>query len=270
MVHKIVKSQKKIFFMSNKFFLFGILLMSSLYFFYKNQNIARMALFNENTRIGSREVGLIAQMKVPIFMRSLLFGFYSMYYGVIVDDMVHPFNHYETVNQFFTREVQTRQISPDPSALTAPADSKILSIEKIQEDQVIAVKGVNYSLGQFLYGKDIKFSKNQINQLKKNPSNDLYSVVFYLAPGDYHRYHSHDQMKINQITHIPGYLFNVKDTKLTPTTYTENERVIVKGNSDFGNFYYGIVGATNVGSIELSFDLEVLTNSELDDSKVNN
>ena len=200
--------------------------------------------------------------------KNIKFGFYSLFYSVVVEDMKYPFSHYETVNEFFTREVKPRNITEDPNSLVSPADSKIISIQKIDEDQIIAVKGVNYSLGQFLYGKENQLTQNDIQNLKKNTSNDLYSIVFYLAPGDYHRYHSHDNMNIDSITHIPGYLFNVKDTKLTPTTYTENERIIVNGSSDMGNFYYGIVGATNVGSMQLSFDSEYETNLVEQDHKV--
>lgn len=256
---------------SNRFkrLLSAFIVVNTGYFLYTNRTILKMALMEKNTRAGSREVGLIGQMKIPFYLRSLLFSLYSSFYKVVVDDMVQPFNSYETLNDFFTREVKPRSITSEPSALVVPADSKVLSIEKITGDQVIAVKGVNYSIGQFLNGKDSKLSKLDIKKLKKNPSNDLYSVVFYLAPGDYHRYHSHDQMNIDQITHIPGHLLKVKDTEISPTTYTENERIIVNGKSDFGNFYYGIVGATNVGSMELAFDPDVLSNSESHDSKVN-
>ena len=150
MVHKIVKTQKKFSFIRNKYFYTGFFMASSYFFVYQNWNILRMAMFNEKTRKGSREVGTIAQMRVPMFMRSFLFGFYSLFYSVVVEDMKYPFSHYETVNEFFTREVKPRNITEDPNSLVSPADSKIISIQKIDEDQIIAVKGVNYSLGQFL------------------------------------------------------------------------------------------------------------------------
>jgi phosphatidylserine decarboxylase len=152
--------------------------------------------------------------------------------------------------------------------MVSPADSKILSVVPVEEDMVLAVKGVNYSLGQFLYGKDVTLTKEDLNKMKLDSENQLVSVVYYLSPGDYHRYHSHDYWTVNKVNHVPGHLAKVKDTTMTETTYTENERVIVFGNSPMGRFYYGIVGATNVGSMDLTFDPSVRTNVIDHDEKV--
>ena len=118
------------------------------------------------------------------------------------------------------------------------------------------------------YRKDKSLSEKDIEAMKLNPENKLVSVVYYLSPGDYHRYHSHDFWSVSKVNHIPGYLAKVKDTAMNETTYTENERVIVFGNSPLGRFYYGIVGATNVGSMDLTFDSSVRTNLLEHDSKV--
>jgi phosphatidylserine decarboxylase len=227
-----------------------------------------MGLFETETRLGSRDFGKWSQKQVPYVIRSFLFGLYSWYYGVVTDDMVKSFSEYNTINSFFTREIKPRFINQDPGVMVSPADSKILSVVPVTKDMVLAVKGVDYSLGQFLYGKDISLSEKDIQELKLNPENELYSVVYYLSPGDYHRYHSHDFWNVNKINHIPGHLAKVKDTAMSETTYTENERVIVFGDSPQGRFYYGIVGATNVGSMDLSFDSSVRTNIIENDQKV--
>lgn len=38
----------------------------------------------------------------------------------------------------------------------------------------------------------------------------IYSIIFYLAPGDYHRFHSPTQMSLKSRNHILGHLAPVK------------------------------------------------------------
>jgi phosphatidylserine decarboxylase len=45
--------------------------------------------------------------------------------------------------------------------------------------------------------------------MKSDPNNDLYYAVFYLAPGDYHRFHSPSKFEVDKIIHIPGFLRKV-------------------------------------------------------------
>ena len=269
MVRKLFKI-RKLPLLRSKLFYSTIFIATSSFFVYSNWNIFNMGLFENETRLGSRDFGLWSQKQVPYFLRSFLFGIYSYYYGVVTDDMVKSFSEYKTINSFFTREIKPRNISQEEGVMVSPADSKILSVVPVTKDMVVAVKGVDYSLGQFLYGKDVSLTEADIEKMKSKSENKLMSVVYYLSPGDYHRYHSNDSWKISKINHIPGHLAKVKDTAMTETTYTENERVIVFGDSPLGKFYYGIVGATNVGSMDLSFDKELKTNIMENDQKVLN
>lgn len=267
MVRKLLKI-RKFPLLRNKLFYSALFLATSSYFIYSNWNIFNMGFFETETRLGSRDFGVWTRKKVPYYFRSLLFGFYSYYFGVVTDDMVKSFSEYETINSFFTREIKPRTISQDLGVMVSPADSKVLSVDRVTKDAVLAVKGVDYSLGQFLFGKDVILSEEDIQSMKVNPENELVSVVYYLSPGDYHRYHSHDFWSVYKVNHIPGYLAKVKDTAIHETTYTENERVVVFGDSPQGKFYYGIVGATNVGSMDLTFDSSFSTNVDAHDQKV--
>ena len=96
------------------------------------------------------------------------------------------------------------------------------------------------------------------------PSNStLYYIVVYLAPGDYHRFHSPASWICSTRRHFAGELYSVSPyvQRTLPGLFTLNERVVLLGRWKHGFFSYTPVGATNVGSIKINFDRELRTNS---------
>ena len=91
----------------------------------------------------------------------------------------------------------------------------------------------------------------------------LYYVVFYLAPGDYHRFHSPTSWVAEKRRHFAGELYSVSPylQRTLPGLFTLNERVVLLGKWRWGFFSFTPVGATNVGSIKVNFDSELRTNS---------
>ena len=91
----------------------------------------------------------------------------------------------------------------------------------------------------------------------------LYYVVIYLAPGDYHRFHSPVSWVVEKRRHFAGELYSVSPylQRTLPGLFTLNERVVLLGRWRWGFFSYTPVGATNVGSIKVNFDSELRTNS---------
>ncbi|KAI5367537.1 putative phosphatidylserine decarboxylase [Septoria linicola] len=96
----------------------------------------------------------------------------------------------------------------------------------------------------------------------------LYYCVVYLAPGDYHRFHSPVSWVVESRRHFAGELYSVSPylVKSLPGLFTLNERVVLLGRWKYGFFSYTPVGATNVGSIVINFDKELRTNSLLTDT----
>ena len=91
----------------------------------------------------------------------------------------------------------------------------------------------------------------------------LYYVVVYLAPGDYHRFHSPTAWVVERRRHFAGELYSVSPylQRSLPGLLTLNERVALLGRWRWGFFSCTPVGATNVGSIRVRFDRELRTNS---------
>ncbi|KAF1811805.1 phosphatidylserine decarboxylase [Eremomyces bilateralis CBS 781.70] len=96
----------------------------------------------------------------------------------------------------------------------------------------------------------------------------LHYCVIYLAPGDYHRFHSPVAWVVERRRHFAGELFSVHPylVKTLPGLFTLNERVVLLGRWRWGFFSYTPVGATNVGSIKINFDKELRTNSLITDT----
>jgi phosphatidylserine decarboxylase len=99
--------------------------------------------------------------------------------------------------------------------------------------------------------------------LSGDKTTSLYYAVVYLAPGDYHRFHSPTNWVVERRRHFAGELYSVSPylQRTLPGLFTLNERVVLLGRWRWGFFSYIPVGATNVGSIKVNFDRELRTNS---------
>lgn len=131
---------------------------------------------------------------------------FTQIYKVKTHEMMHPFEYYETFNKFFTRQVKPRVIG---AGIVSPADSKILSISRITKDECLLVKKVTYSVCHLLKGV-----KGDMHFNKHHKESSMWSCIFYLAPGDYHRYHSPVDFVAHSRLHIPGKLAPVKESSL--------------------------------------------------------
>ncbi|KAI9510701.1 phosphatidylserine decarboxylase [Russula earlei] len=98
--------------------------------------------------------------------------------------------------------------------------------------------------------------------VRVKPGNALFFTVIYLAPGDYHRFHSPTAWVVEKRRHFQGELFSVSPwvAKRVENLFVLNERVALLGRWRHGFFGMVPVGATNVGSIKINFDQALCTN----------
>lgn len=226
-------------------------------------------------RVASRICGWIASIQLPISWRPTLYGFYAKTFHANLEEIELDLSTFPTFVDFFVRPLKhgIRPIAQD-SNLVSPADGTILSSGPVTSCKVEQVKGVTYNLRHFLGDipsvsseKENKYTKEDddayVKSLLKNPDNQLYQLSIYLAPGDYHRFHSATDWEIEYRKHYQGKLFSVnpKICKYLPDLLALNERVIYVGKWTGGFMAYTAVGATNVGSIKVYCDKDLHTNT---------
>ncbi|KAI5966492.1 PSD1 [Candida pseudojiufengensis] len=123
-------------------------------------------------------------------------------------------------------------------------------------------KGSNASFSKELEVAEA-LAPNPLEMLRKKK---LYFAVIYLAPGDYHHFHSPTNWVTTLRRHFIGELFSVAPffQKTLQGLFVLNERVALLGYWKYGFFSMIPVGATNVGSIIVNFDKDLKTNSRFE------
>ncbi|XP_036132891.1 phosphatidylserine decarboxylase proenzyme, mitochondrial isoform X5 [Molossus molossus] len=199
--------------------------------------VSRVALYKSvPTRLLSRAWGRLNQVELPHWLRRPVYSLYIWTFGVNMKEAaVEDLHHYRNLSEFFRRKLkpQARPVCCLHSVIS-PSDGKILNFGQVKNSEVEQVKGVTYSLESFLGPRtsveDLPFPpaascSSFRNQLVTQEGNELYHCVIYLAPGDYHCFHSPTDWTVSHRRHFPA------------------------------------VGATNVGSIRIYFDRDLHTNS---------
>jgi len=167
--------------------------------------------------------------------------------GLHMEESAKSKEEFETFNDFFIRKLKSeaRPFNPERNIFISPCDSRLLAFEDINPQKVIQVKGLTYSLDELLAHKQWNTSYNGGTAL-----------IFRLSPLDYHRFHFVDSGTANEARTISGYYQSVNPIALAkiPRLYVENKRTITSFHSDhFGEILYVEVGATNVGTINQTF-----------------
>ncbi|MEJ1274462.1 phosphatidylserine decarboxylase [Cricetulus griseus] len=221
--------------------------------------VSRVALYKSvPTRLLSRAWGRLNQVELPYWLRRPVYSLYIWTFGVnMTEAAVEDLHHYRNLSEFFRRKLkpQARPVCGLHSVIS-PSDGKILTFGQVKNCEVEQVKGVTYSLESFLgprtYTEDLSFppasSRDSFrNQLVTREGNELYHCVIYLAPGDYHCFHSPTDWTVSHRRHFPGSLMSVNPgmARWIKELFCHNERVVLSGDWKHGFFSLTAVGATN-------------------------
>ncbi|MCJ1310346.1 phosphatidylserine decarboxylase 1 [Agyrium rufum] len=152
---------------------------------------------------------------------------------------------------------------PNPSSSTPRKGKKTMDASTTPRNSSIAEVRADLALGDGTETPWYYFGAG------KTVPRALYYVVIYLAPGDYHRFHSPTAWVAEKRRHFAGELYSVSPylQRTLPGLFTLNERVVLLGRWRWGFFSFTPVGATNVGSIKINFDRELRTNSLTTDTE---
>ncbi|KDO32457.1 hypothetical protein SPRG_02934 [Saprolegnia parasitica CBS 223.65] len=209
----------------------------------------------------SRLWGFVNDIELPMWAREPVYKAWTYAFDCQLHEMKYPLKEYRNLGEFFSRPLKegARVIDRDPRVMSSPVDGRMATIGVVDGSSGIPVleqiKGARYRMDEFL-GSIPDFFTNP------TPGKRLYHCVIYLAPGDYHRIHSPIDWSVEERRHFPGNLFPVNKfaVNLVPSLFTANERVALLGQWKHGFYSLTAVGATNVGSIGIDLEPDLVTN----------
>lgn len=192
--------------------------------------------------------GWLASKQLGGLTTSLIKGFCKLY-KINLDEAKYPkAENYKTFNDFFARELEegTRPIDDAENSIVMPADGVISQFGTIKENVLLQAKGHIYSLESLVACHP---------EMIESFTNGSY-VTTYLAPSNYHRFHTPCKGTLKEMIYVPGALYSVNKatTENIPNIFARNERVICLFDTEFGPVAQILVGATIVGSIETKWE----------------
>lgn len=203
----------------------------------------------------SRIVGKIAQIEFPRALQKTLNRLFIHVTKIDLQDYA-SIDSYRSIQALFTRALRVERALPGrKTALISPADSTLLQRGKIQDGQIIHVKGTGYQVRDLLTQG---ITPKTVDQLESG-----FFMNFYLAPHNYHHFHAPTDLKIHTLVHVPGTLSSVKKScqENQPDLFVKNERVILECEmSNKKKCFFIAVGALNVGKIKIKKEPHLQTN----------
>lgn len=161
--------------------------------------------------------------------------------GCLADEAEKPIEEYTCFNDFFTRHLKPGA-RPVGDGVVSPADGRLMLYLNAGADLPFPLKGATRNL------RDV-FGPVGTPEV---PDGCYDIAVIRLAPVDYHRFHFPCDCTTEQpVSVLPGKYHSVNPIALAryPDVYADNERQILRCETDFGPLWLVDVGAFGVGTI---------------------
>ncbi len=207
-----------------------------------------------NTKRISRFIGRLSDAHVPKPMLRMLIKWFVRSYKVDLQEYDFDFDKITNFNAFFTRQFLPNQRS-FKGLISSPVEGHVLECGNLQKKGTVTIKGKKFDLAL----------PNCLVPIQEGSF-----VTIYLSPADYHRFHAPFDMEITKIGYFPGILKSVNEKNVAndENLYCNNEHITLSGKSEFGDFYYVIIGAIAVGRIILSISENLFKDNVRQDIEV--
>jgi len=208
-----------------------------------------------NTKRVSRFIGRLSDAHLPKpALRSLIHWFVKSYH-VDLSEYDFDMEKVTNFNGFFTRHFLPNQRSFE-GRISSPVEGHMLECGNLKKKGAVTIKGKKFDLAL----------PNCLVPIQEGSF-----TTIYLSPADYHRFHAPFDLEITKIAYFPGILKSVNEKNVAndENLYCNNEHVTISGKSEFGHFYYVIIGAIAVGRIILTIAPNLFKYNEKKEVEIN-
>ena len=176
-------------------------------------------------RIG-HAIGRLADRTWSPAVGKAVVALYSRVYHVALDE--YEDGDWASFDAFFTRRLRNglRPLAADPTAVLSPADGRIESVARIDDNCVFMVKGRPYAVTDLI--GDATEARRYVGGA---------GFVVYLSPRDYHRVHAPVSGTIHHIRSMAGDYFPVNAVGMghVPNLLCRNRRVSIQIETEAGH-----------------------------------
>jgi phosphatidylserine decarboxylase len=193
----------------------------------------------------TRLMGRFSRIRQPL-VRELSIALWQRFGDLDLRDAKK--SRFDSLHDCFTRELRdgARPIDADPDVLASPCDAIVGACGPVFGADVFQAKGLTYRLAELLNDDELAHTYR-----------DGCYATLRLTAGMYHRFHAPHDCTVEQVTVVPGDLFNVNPpaVALIERLYCHNERAVIRCRLRQGAELLTLVpvAAILVGSIRLHF-----------------